>query len=421
LFNYQVIYFCLFQDCSVEQTSSFSCLGGLEDGQKTESLTEENCNHHLSGSLYGEWVYFLCYVIKNTPYLGQYFVTQKKVDTLASFSDSLLYKKDCFDFRRRTVGEVSDNDAFAYYKYGSLIKMVDLNNEGVLGNRPRNLEMPANVLYPNGGVCVDSAPVRFLMNREAHCVRALSRNLCENALNSPFSAWSHISADSVSNASSLLGFLHVAVDSLGQNSVPTEWKFLCLSNGSDYVVFSNNVFATCLHNIQFNSQLLESELSLSKCSGSVEDILMTSYDEKEEVCHNVLISVSYDLVWKGTDILNLTATYILADVLMTPFASVQMKSNIDGNTTADVIMPKHEAMNNMEIYLSQCFVAKFRHYKSVKVLSGNVSDEEDTAIYSENPGYEVGHPVVAVRKNDTLFGWEEVLFEVWGDGKYHHI
>jgi hypothetical protein len=410
--------FHLFQDCSLEQKSSFSCIGGLQDGQETESLTEENCKHRLSESPYSEWVYVPCYVIKNTPYLGQYFVTQKKVDTLAAFSDSLVYKKDCFDFRRRTVGEVSDSNVFAYYKYGSLIKLVDLNNEGVPGNRPRYLEMPTNLLYPNGGVCVDSTPVRFLVNREAHCVRAISRNLCEKAVNSPLSAQSHIIADSVINTSSISGFLHVAMDSLGRNSVQIERKFLCVSNGSDYMVFSNNIFGPNMRNIAFNSEVLESELSLSNCSSSVEDVLMTSYDEKEEVCHNVLISVSYEFIWKGTDILHLTATHILADVLITPFSFVPMKTNIEGNTTDGVVMPNHEAVNQMQIYLSQYFVATFRHYKSVKVLSGNVSDEKDTVTYSENPGYKVGHPVVALCKNDTLLGWEEVLLEVWGNGKY---
>ena len=403
----------MFQDCSLEQKSSFSCTGGLEDGQKTERLVEENCKHHLSESLHSEWAYLLCYVIQNTPYLGQYFVTQKKVDTLAAFSDSLVYKKDCFDFRRRTVGEVSNNNVFAYYKYGSLIKVMDLNNEGVLGSKPRHFEMPANILYPNG-VCIDSIPVRFLVNREAHCVRAISRNLCEKAVNSPLSAESHIIADSMIKTSSISGFLPVAMDSLGQNSVQTEQKFLCVSNGSDYIVFSNKVFRP---NIPLNSEVLESELSLSNCSGSVEDILKTSYDEKQEVCHNVLISVSYEFIWKGTDILNLTATYILADV-KTPFSYASVKTSTHGSTKDSVIMPKHEAVNQMEIYFSQHFVAKFKHYKSFKVLSGNGSDEEDTATYSQNPGYKVGHPVVALRKNDTLFGWEEVLLEVWGNGKY---
>jgi hypothetical protein len=406
--------FHLFQDCSLEQKSSFSCIGGLEDGQKTESLMEENCKHRLSESPYSEWDYLLCYVIKNTPYLGQYFVTQKKVDTLAAFSHSLAYKKDCFDFRRRTVGEVSDSNVFAYYKYGSLIKMMDLNNER---NRPRHLEMPANILYPSGGVCSASTPVRFLVNHEARCVRAISRSLCEKAVNSPLSAQSHIIADSVINTSSISGVLHVATDSRGRNSVQTEQKFLCVSNGSDYVVFSNNVFGPNMHNIPLNSEVLESELSPSNCSGSVEDILMTSYDEKEEVCRNVLVSVSYEFVWKGTDILNLTATYILADVLMTQFSSVPMKTNIDGNITDSVMMPKHEAVNQMECYLSQYFVATFRHHKSVKVFNGNVSDDKDTISYSENAGYKVGHPVVTLRKNDTLFGWEDVL-EVWGNGKY---
>jgi len=403
----------MFQDCSLEQKSSFSCTGGLEDGQKTERLMEENCKHRLSESLHSEWAYLLCYVIQNTPYLGQYFVTQKKVDTLAAFSDSLVYKKDCFDFRRRTVGKVSNNNVFAYYKYGSLIKMVGLDNEGVLGSRPRHLEMPANILYPNG-MCIDSIPVRFLVNREAHCVRAISRNLCEKVVNSPLSAKSHIAADSMIKTSSISGFLPIAMDSLGQNSVQTEHKFLCVSNGSDFVVSSNKVFGP---NIPLKSEVLEGELSLFRCPGSVEDILNTSYDEKEELCRNVLISVSYEFVWKGTDLLNLTATYILADV-KTPFSYASMKTNTYGSIADSVIMPKHEAVNRMEIYFSQHFVAKFKHYKSVNVLSGNVSDEEDTATYSQNPGYKVGLPVVALRKNDAFFGWEEVLLEIWGNGKY---
>jgi hypothetical protein len=52
------------------------------------------------------------------------------------------------------------------------------------------------------------------------------------------------------------------------------------------------------------------------------------------------------------------------------------------------------------------------------VLDVNISAEEDSDTYSEHPGYEVGHPVVALNKNDTSFTWEEVLLEVWGNGKY---
>lgn len=352
----------------------------------------------------------------NTPYVGQYFVTQKKVDTFAAFSDFLVNKKDYFNFQMRTVVDLSDSNMFAYYKYGSLVMT---NSDDVVGNRPKRLEMPANVFYPNGGACIDSSPVRFLVNREAHCVRAISRKLCERAMHSPLSAQSYIIADSVINISHTSGYLHVAMDSLGQNTVHTELKFLCFSNGSDYVSFSHNVFRANVSNMLFKPQVPEDGLSLPECSGSIEDILMTSYDKKEEICHNVFISVYYDFVWSGTDILNLTATYILADVPVTPRAFITLKSNISGGIMMNsFVMPRHEAVNQMELYLSQHFVTKFRHYKSVKVLDVNISAEEDSATYSEHPGYEVGHPVVALNKNDTSFTWEEVLLEVWGNGKY---
>jgi hypothetical protein len=408
----------VFQDCSSEQKSSFICPGGLQDGQKTESLTEGNCHHHVSESPYSEWLYHFCYVITHTPYLGQYFVTQKKVDTLAEFSDSLVSKKNIFNFKTRNVDAVSDSNA--HYKYGSLVKILYLNSEGFLGNRPRHLVIPANMFYPNGGICIDSTPVRFLVNRGAHCIRAISRNRCEKAMNSPFSAQSHI-ADSMSKTSDISGFLHVAKDSLGQNSVQTEIKFLCFNNGSDYVTFPNSVFRSNVSDILFNHHILEDDLSLCKCSGSVEDILMTSYDEEREVCRNVLISVSYDFIWKGTDILNLTATYILADVPVTPFAFITLKNNISelgGSVMNSFIMPRYEAMDQGKLYVSQRFVAKFRHYKSIHMLDVNISAGEDAGTYLGNHGYKIGHPVVALRKNDTLLGWEEGLLEVWGNGKY---
>jgi hypothetical protein len=357
----------------------------------------------------------------NTPYLGQYFVTQKKVHTHAAFSKSLVYKKDLFNFQR-TLDESTDSHGFAYYKYGSFIKTFYLNDEGVQGNHPRHLEMPANVFYPNGGMCIDSTPVRFLVNREAHCVRAISRNHCEKATNSPLSAQSHILVDSVMpNKSHISGFLYVAMDSVRQNSVQTELKFLCFSNGSDYVTFSNNIFRTNVSDRFLNPEVLEDDVSSCEFSGSVEDILTTSYDEKEHICRNVLISVSYDFVWKGTDILNLTVTYVLADVPVAPFAFIAMRGNISGisdNTVNSFVMPKNETVNRMELYVSQHFIAKFRHYRSVKMFDVNMSTGEDVATYSGNPGYEIGHPVVAVRKNDTSFGWEAVPLEVWGSGKY---
>jgi hypothetical protein len=268
-------------------------------------------------------------------------------------------------------------------------------------------------------MCTDSSPVRFLVNREAHCVRAISRKQCERAMHSPLSAQSYIIADSVINVSHASGFLHIAMDSLGHNTVHTELKFLCFSNGSDYVSFSHNVFRSNVSNTLFNPQVPEDDISLRECSGSVEDILMTSYDQKAEICHNVLISVFYDFVWSGTDILNLTATYTLADVPVTPFSFIALKSNISGDLMMNsFFMPRHEAVNQMELYLSQHYVAKFRHYKSVKELEVNISAEEDSATYSENIGYEVGHPVVSLHKDDTSFTWEEVVLEVWGNGKY---
>jgi hypothetical protein len=401
-------------------------LEGLEDGQKTEMLTEGNCHHlhyqhHLSDSLHSEWLYHFCYVIINSPYLGQYFVTQKKVDTLAEFSDSLVYKKNIFNYNMRNVDKVSGNDVFSHYEYGSLVKILHLNSEGFLGNRLRHLVLPANVFYRNGGICIDSSPVRFLVNREAHCVRTISRNRCEKAVNSPFSAQSHIIAGSMAKTSGISGFLHVAKDILGQNSVQTQFKFLCFNNGSDYVTFSNNVFRSNVSNILFNHQVFEEDISLRECTGSVEDILMTSYEAEKEVCHNVLISVSYDFIWEGTGILNLTATYILANVPVTPFAFIALKSNISelgGNVMSSFIMPRYEAVNQVKLYVSQHFVVKFRHYKSVHMLDVNISAGEDANTYPRNYGYEIGHPVVALRKNDSLFGWEKVHLEVWGNGKY---
>jgi hypothetical protein len=395
-------------------------LGGLQDGQKTGSLTEWNC-HYLTESSYSEWFYHFCYVITNTPYLGQYFVTQKKVDTLAAFSDKLVHKKNIFGFKRRILGEGSNSDVFAYYKYGSLIRTFYLRREGILGNRPRHLVIPANILYPNGGMCIDSTPVRFLVNRETQCVRAISRSRCEKAVNSPFSAQSYMIADSSTKTSDISGFLHVAKDSLGQNSVQTELKFLCFNNGSDYVTFSNNVFRSNVSSVLFNQKVHEDDLSLCECSGSTEDILMTSYDDEEEVCRNVLLSVSYDFVWKGMDILNLTATFMLADVPVTPFAFIALKSNVSDlydNIMSSFIMPKYKAVNQLKLFVSQHFVAKFRHYKSVNMLDVNISAAEDTNIYSGNPGYGIGHPVMAMRKNDALLSWEEVLLKVWGNGKY---
>jgi hypothetical protein len=354
-------------------------------------------------------------VTTNTPYLGQYFVTQKKVDTRAALTDSLVYKKDNFKFQMRTVFDPSDSEVFAYYKYGSIMKA---SSEGVMGNRPKHFEMPANVFYPNGGLCIGSSPVRFLVNREAHCVRAISRKRCEGAFHSPLSAQNHIIADSVINASHSSEFLHVAMGSLEHNTVHTELKFLCFSNGSDYISFSHSVFRPSVSNMLFNPQVPE-DLSLLECSDSVESILTTSYDKKEEICRNVLISVSYDFVWSGPDILNLTAIYALADVPVTPLAFVALKSNASGGTMNSFFMPKHEDINQMELYLSQHFVAKFRHYRTVEVLDVNMSAEEDSATYFENPGYEVGHPVVALNKNDTSFTWEEGLLAVWGKSKYN--
>jgi hypothetical protein len=416
LFAYLYICFHLFQDCSPEEKSSFDCLGGLQDGQKTQRLTDGNCLCHLPENPCSEYLHLFCYVTTNTPYLGQYFVTQKKVDTRAAFSDSLVHKKDYFNYQMRIVFDISDSEVFAYYKYGSIIKA---SSEGVVGNRPKHFEMPANVFYPNGGVCFDSSPVRFLVNREAHCVRAISREHCERAIHSPLSAQSHIIADPVINISHASGFLRVAMDSLGHNTVHTESKFLCFSNGSDYVSFSYSVFRPNVSNMLFNPQVPEDDLSLPECSGSVEGILVTSYDKEEEICRNVLISIFYDFVWSGTDILNLTSTYVLADVPVTPFAFVALKSNTSGSIMMNSFsLPKHEDMNRMEMYLSQHFVIKFRHYKSVDMLDVNINAEEDSATYSEIPGYEVGHSVVALNKNDTSFTWEEVQLKVWGNGKY---
>lgn len=409
----------MFQDCSPEQKSSFTCLEGLQDGQKTGSLTAGNC-YHLSECSHSEWLYNFCYVITNTPYLGQYFVTQKKVDSLAAFSDAVVYK-NIFYFKMRTVGEASDSGAFDHYKYGTLIKILLLDSEGFLGNRQKHLLMPSNVFYPHGDICSDSTPVRFLVNHEARCVREISRNQCKKAANSLFSAQSYNIGDSMTKTSDILDFFHVAKDSRGQNSVQTEFKFLCFNNGSDYVTFSNNVFRSNVSNLLFNQQIFEDDLSLCECSGSVEDILTTSYDDEREVCHNVLISVSYDFIWKGTDILNLTATYVLADVPVSPSGFIALKNNISdlhGNVTNNFIMPRYEAMDQVKLFVSQRFLATFRHYKSVRMSDVNISAAEHSGTYSGNHGYEIGHPVLAVRKHGTLHSWEQVVVAVWGNGKY---
>ncbi|XP_069675539.1 tectonic-3-like [Periplaneta americana] len=405
---------CSDQDCSLEQKDAFKCIEDFQDHQERGSLREKSCAYVSEHEQIG-WQSFLCYVAKNTPYLGEYFVTQKKIENLALFGDLMTHKTGIFNFQKKTESKEKDVDSLVYYKFGSPIKLLTMNVDGTLISGPRYLEMPSNMFYTNGGRCIDSSPVRYLVNRQSNCMQTITRKNCEDGINSQLSAYQYMISDSIGNHSL---FPHVAMDGRGRNSTQTEIQFLCFNNGSNYITFSKNIFNPNM-SVMLDPVLQDEQTVSLECSGSVEEVMTTSYDVEKEICQNVLISVSYDFVWKGTEIQTLLVTYIIADVPVTPVAFLALKTKIpksDQRVDLLKMFTKPEDLTRVQLHVSQKFVAKFRHISADQSWDDNATvAEEELQLFSGNPGYDIGGPVIALSKNESSFSYEDGLLAVWGN------
>lgn len=284
----------------------------------------------------------------------------------------ILTSKKGFSFSTDHVLE-DQEPLYSDYKVGLTVK-TRVNSSNKLGR----LYLPTNV---HGGACINTLPLRFLVNHDSKCVRSISRELCNQ---SSFSAMSYLVASSEDKVSV---FPQIQMDNEGRNATSTFVKYICKKNGFSYITFSKNIFDSVSDSAQHSIGVTAEN---KECDSTH---LFTSFNSSTGVCENVIVSVMYDFLWFERELTFLNATYTLADVPVTP-SSFILNSNGQYKLNARFSSPVKENKddNDIKFFVSQHFKATFTHQ--------SVANESSFPLFqhrSGNPGYEFGKPVFTLK------------------------
>nr|CAD7396202.1 unnamed protein product [Timema poppensis] len=184
---------------------------------------------------------------------------------------------------------------------------------------------------------------------------------------------------------------------------------------------------TC--SIKKQNEFIDQDEDISPCDALPEDLKLTQIIEQDDICHNVLVSTSYEFTWSKGEIHNLHAVYILANIPLSPASFINSKYgiNIDelGGNSSSHFRQNVDYLNgdieNVHTYVTQHFSVKFTHVRLVDTDMGNITEEEILPVsFSGNPGYEVSRPLVVVMnnslENNTFTVWKQGMVGVWSKG-----
>ncbi|XP_067009263.2 tectonic-1 [Anabrus simplex] len=395
------IHCCQDEDCSEEQMNSFWC---LDDS--------DHLPHYLSCGLNTvtgvEWSPFLCLIYSNSPYLGQYFITPKKIKTERDLKKSLSHKGFNYEVH---IGEKVDSSSSEEYKFGVPIKAKFYSYLN-LEDDHTYLQLPTNYFHLGGGFCVDSSPVRYLVNTDAYCIRRMTPESCTT--NSLLSALTFAVGDTRKNYSSLYQLPFIKRDSSGIDLVDTNVKLYCVKKGSDYLTLGQNIFIKLDSSMNLTS--LNDRLEYNECEGINQDYLQTSFNESTGICYNVLVSVSHNFYWSSKDLVKLETSYVIADVPVTLEAFIGAQGNTYLlNPHVFNQNPSHFSQK-ADIFVTQHFSSTFRQFKSNFSDENNVTNEDYEPVQrSGNPGYNIGLPIfITTTDNETDADHEEYnILQVW--------
>ncbi|XP_047476317.1 tectonic-2-like [Penaeus chinensis] len=388
---------CCDKDCSPFHLAAFSCLEGLQGGQRTDKNIDNNCKYQ--GPYSPEWHDLLCYITENNPYLGLFFQNLPSIQNYQKYLDKVSVPQYSYE---DTDIHLQQEDSQLYYVFGTGIEVaIHLEDTISIGF----LTLPHPVL---NGVCIDHVPVHFLQDVSHDCSLLLTPELCETE--QYFSSQYYLrNSDSVnSDPFTIIGNL------TGQQVVSAEVSYECVQDVSKFIKVEG--LRT------FPEQLWKSDkIPFNECDHQK----VPYYNKTSQMCENVVLHVEYHMKWKGASIQEVQANIVIGNVPV----SLEKVSKIYGRESMKVepkkvnsfvaveqTPPRRKSFimsANSSLYLIQHFEVKFYHvgyYNSsndtlmnITSNSGNDTSEDGQSLFSSpsitersgNPGYQHGKPLLA--------------------------
>ncbi|XP_042218474.1 tectonic-2-like isoform X2 [Homarus americanus] len=393
---------CCDKDCSSFDTTTFSCLEGLDGGQATDKTVDNNCKYQ--GPYSPEWHNFLCFLTENNPYLGLFYKPEPSVQIYF-----LRVQRPVYSYED-TIPHNQDQEYHPYYILGSSVETLIMANDTIAEGV---LSLPQQVL---NGICIKTIPIYFLEDFSHECPLPLSPEICKTE---PLLS----TASYLQNAEKIIrdpfkGFPQVISNLTTLQTVNASVEYKCLQDTKQFIkVQGVNKVVPKLPNHFWGT---DKENTAVECDG----INIPFYNDVSQMCENVVLSVEYNIGWRGPSISEVHAKIKVGNVAVSLDGLYgNYLSDFDRKLLQDKHVfskPEYASYKTMKfvpsasskLSLLQHFVINFHHVKPSDISNSTselmvsldnqdadvVEDLEYSPNISErsgNPGYKLGKPIIS--------------------------
>ncbi|CAL1545914.1 unnamed protein product, partial [Lymnaea stagnalis] len=317
---------CCDTECSTREKARFSgCIAGLSGGQSPEDQ-DYKCSSKAFNPT--DWHLVTCVYWENNGYLGMYYQSRSKLKSSDEFSQEVAQKSK----GRFTFGETErrfDSSTTSGYSYGSVIRSI---REDVTTNN-RFLSGTLALSQPGpGGLCNQLTPVQYLVDFTSSCRVTVTPQLC-NPL-SVLSSRIYIVSSTIAGCSQSF---KVAQTLEGKAAAVADVRYYCATNLSSYLpsgqsqpsAGTESNFPSTLANVNCTDGCSDRacwEYNTNKMYGTAPTLpprctwddgytIRTSGMEANDItCFNAVLEVRYNFEWDGSEITQVTADIIMANV-----------------------------------------------------------------------------------------------------------
>ncbi|XP_077996328.1 uncharacterized protein LOC144449628 [Glandiceps talaboti] len=311
---------CDTTDCTEEDLQTFSsCIPGLEGGQEGDPYQYvcKNINVYTP-----DWHPLLCVEMTSTPYLGMYFDTKLGVKTIVDYDNALLESNDANDYSYADPGRSYGLEDPKYVQgFPVRTRHTEIARNGYLSLPTTN---------PTSGACTWRSPIQYIIDANSSCIQSPMQSLCTET--SFLSARMYVLSSQI-NHPPCPSFPTVVKDPAQSNSepVPVHTQYYCTD---DVTPFQRSNLTTEELFPRFQTSLFPdnntdtSRLDVSQVPRCAWDDGYTyppapEYDFDTGVCDNAVMSTSYEISWKGSEIVSLIAKFIIGGISLDRDPSIQ--------------------------------------------------------------------------------------------------
>ncbi|KAK3606484.1 hypothetical protein CHS0354_041435 [Potamilus streckersoni] len=330
---------CCDVSCSDDEKQTFTCIPGLEGGQKAP-VKASHCESNDYNK--ADWFPILCVHFESNALLGFFYQWQVAIKTglqafLAKLSTLLFYSYS--ETEERSLFDAAPDGSQGYI-YGISVKTVSPSTGS---NKLGILALPQKTLT---GQCLTTAPVRYLIDLNSSCSFLMTNALCSPE--SVFSARFFIqSSNSTQNLFLVAGFDTTAAE--------TRVSYYKLVNSTSYVKSqqSFNQVVVPGQEYRFANETLPNSSCIDYCGNDKctdynaipDPILIPPQPPSRSfvtptlfsgTCSNAVVDVKYTITWQGRTIQRLEAVIFYGDIsisdTVTTRYQVQYVYNYTGET-----------------------------------------------------------------------------------------